>query len=52
MQIGIGIPNSVVGTTGAQLLEWARSLAFGGQSEPREMKDKPVAAATGSGPDS
>ena len=24
MQIGIGIPNSVVGTTGAQLLEWAR----------------------------
>ena len=24
MEIGIGIPNSVVGTTGAQLLEWAR----------------------------
>jgi alkanesulfonate monooxygenase SsuD/methylene tetrahydromethanopterin reductase-like flavin-dependent oxidoreductase (luciferase family) len=24
MEIGIGIPNSVVGTTGAQLLDWAR----------------------------
>lgn len=24
MKIGIGIPNSVVGTTGAQLLDWAR----------------------------
>src|SRR5918997_316222 len=24
MEIGIGIPNSVVGTTGKQLLEWAR----------------------------
>ncbi|MCV2487753.1 LLM class flavin-dependent oxidoreductase [Geodermatophilus sp. YIM 151500] len=32
MQIGIGIPNSVRGTTGAQLLEWARRADAAGFS--------------------
>lgn len=32
MDIGIGIPNSVVGTTGAQLLEWARRAEAAGFS--------------------
>jgi alkanesulfonate monooxygenase SsuD/methylene tetrahydromethanopterin reductase-like flavin-dependent oxidoreductase (luciferase family) len=32
MEIGIGIPNSVVGTTGAQLLEWARRADAAGFS--------------------
>ena len=32
MEIGIGIPNSVVGTTGAQLLEWARRAEAAGFS--------------------
>jgi alkanesulfonate monooxygenase SsuD/methylene tetrahydromethanopterin reductase-like flavin-dependent oxidoreductase (luciferase family) len=32
MEIGIGIPNSVVGTTGAQLLDWARRAEQAGFS--------------------
>src|SRR3712207_2134836 len=32
MEIGIGIPNSVRGTTGAQLLEWARRADAAGFS--------------------
>ena len=32
MDIGIGIPNSVRGTTGAQLLEWARRAEAAGFS--------------------
>ena len=32
MEIGIGIPNSVRGTTGAQLLEWARRAEAAGFS--------------------
>lgn len=32
MQIGIGLPNSVVGTTGSQLLEWARRAEHAGFS--------------------
>jgi alkanesulfonate monooxygenase SsuD/methylene tetrahydromethanopterin reductase-like flavin-dependent oxidoreductase (luciferase family) len=32
MEIGIGIPNSVVGTTGAQLLDWARRADAAGFS--------------------
>jgi alkanesulfonate monooxygenase SsuD/methylene tetrahydromethanopterin reductase-like flavin-dependent oxidoreductase (luciferase family) len=32
MKIGIGIPNSVVGTTGAQLLDWARRAEAAGFS--------------------
>ena len=32
MDIGIGIPNSVRGTTGAQLLEWARRADAAGFS--------------------
>lgn len=32
MDIGVGIPNSVRGTTGAQLLEWARSAEAAGFS--------------------
>src|ERR687893_1618095 len=32
MDIGIGIPNSVVGTTGAQLLDWARRAERAGFS--------------------
>ena len=32
MDIGIGIPNSVRGTTGPQLLEWARRAEAAGFS--------------------
>jgi hypothetical protein len=32
MEIGIGIPNCVVGTTGAQLLDWARRAEAAGFS--------------------
>ena len=32
MEIGIGIPNSVRGTTGPQLLEWARRAEAAGFS--------------------
>jgi hypothetical protein len=32
MKIGIGVPNSVRGTTGPQLLEWARRAEAAGFS--------------------